>query len=62
MKNGPEIYNNTVCPVCKKTVKEVRTWANCRKNKASACMDHCYKGCEHMNNHKCYYLRDIKEK
>lgn len=62
MKNGPEIYENAECPVCKKTVHETRTWANCRKNNANICMDHCYRDCEHMNNNKCYYLRYIKEK
>ena len=62
MKAGPEIYENAVCPICSKTVKEVRAWVLCRKNKGNVCMSHCYQECEYMENNKCFYLRNRKEK
>lgn len=58
MKVKPELYNNTVCPVCKKTVKETRTWAHCKKENGNVCMEHCYKECIHMDRDKCRYLRE----
>lgn len=57
MKVKPELYNNTVCPICLKSVKENKVWAHCKKEKGNVCMEHCYKGCIHMEKDKCMYLR-----
>ena len=62
MKSGPEIYGNAVCPICNKTVKEVRAWVLCRKNKGNVCMSHCYHECEHLKNEKCRFLTYKTEK
>lgn len=62
MKVGIEIYQNKVCPVCKKTVNEIRTWAHCKKENGNVCMEHCYSGCEHLRGHKCMYLLENRQK
>lgn len=57
MKKGAEIYHNTVCPVCFKSVKENKSWAHCKMHNGNICMEHCYKACVHMEKDKCMYLR-----
>ena len=62
MKKGAEIYKNTVCPVCFKSVKENKVWAHCKMNNGNICMEHCYSGCEYLKGHRCMYIIENRQK
>lgn len=62
MKKGAEIYINTVCPICLKSVKVNRVWAHCKKENSNVCMEHCYSGCEYLKGHRCMYIIENRQK
>lgn len=37
------------CPICKKTVAEVKAWIHCPKEDKPVCMNHCFSGCRLLN-------------
>jgi len=41
--------DNYICPICSKSIMEVRAWVHCPKEKEKVCMNHCYDICRHMN-------------
>lgn len=37
------------CPVCGKTVKEVKSWVQCPEVDMPICMTHCFNDCNYLN-------------